>query len=128
MPLHPRTTARLAEMAWRPGAISVVAPLSYLEMLLLERRARFILTDSGGVQKEAYFAQRPCITLRDETEWVETLHDNCNVLVGSDPARIRAAVEAVSTAGPWTAVYGDGQAGAKMAQAMMRVETDVPLH
>lgn len=120
MPLHPRTTARLAEMKWRPEAISVVAPLSYLEMLLLEKRARFILTDSGGVQKEAYFSRKPCITLRDETEWVETLHGNCNVLAGSDPVRIQAAVAAAAGAGPWTEVYGDGEAGVKIAEALMR--------
>ena len=126
MPMHPRTAARLASMAWHPAAISVVAPLSYLDMLLLEMRARFILTDSGGVQKEAYFAKTPCITLRDETEWVETLHDNCNVLVGSDADRILSAVAATPAAGPWSAAYGDGDAGAKMAQALMQDCSDFP--
>jgi len=72
-PLHPRTGKRLSEMRWSARSVTIIPPVSYLEMLLLEARARFILTDSGGVQKEAYFLEVPCITLRDETEWQETL-------------------------------------------------------
>ncbi len=74
-------------------------------MLLLEGRARFVLTDSGGVQKEAYFLKVPCITVRDETEWKETLENNCNVLTGCCEDKIAAAAAAVDRAGPWTALY-----------------------
>ena len=119
LPLHPRTAARLAQTDWRPESIHVIGPVPYLEMLLLESRARFILTDSGGVQKEAYFFRKPCITLREETEWVETLANGCNVLVGSDPDRIAGAIaRAGSGEGPWTAVYGDGNAGERIAVAL----------
>jgi UDP-N-acetylglucosamine 2-epimerase len=87
-------------------------------MLLLEGRARFILTDSGGVQKEAYFFRVPCITMRDETEWQETLENSCNVLTGAGEQRILAAASACETAGPWTIAFGDGQAGSAILQAL----------
>jgi UDP-N-acetylglucosamine 2-epimerase len=96
----------------------MIEPVSYLEMLLLEGRARFILTDSGGLQKEAYFFQVPCITLRDETEWSETLENNCNVLTGASEDEIVAASTRIREAGPWTAVYGDGRAGAAILAAL----------
>lgn len=118
LPLHPRTRKKLDEIGWNPSAIQCVPPSSYLEMILLESRARFILTDSGGVQKEAYFVQVPCITLREETEWGETLENGCNILAGSDPDRILAAVEDCSHAGPWAARYGDGHAGVRILEAL----------
>jgi UDP-N-acetylglucosamine 2-epimerase len=117
-PVHPRTKARLSDMGWTGGAVATIQPVSYLEMLLLEGRARFILTDSGGVQKEAYFLKRPCITLRDETEWQETLENGCNVLTGACAERIREGAGMIGGAGPWTAVYGDGQAGAAILNAL----------
>lgn len=110
-PLHPRTKARLAAAGCTIDAVTVVEPVSYCEMLLLEGRARFILTDSGGVQKEAYFCQVPCVTLRDETEWVETLGNACNVLTGVNPKKIFEAVANSNHAGPWSATYGNGKAG-----------------
>jgi UDP-GlcNAc3NAcA epimerase len=118
LPLHPRTRKVLDAAGWHPRAVTVTPPLSYFEMLLLEGRARLILTDSGGVQKEAYFAHVPCVTLRDETEWVETLENRCNVLAGAHTARIVEAAMKTSEAGPWTAVYGDGDAGEKMLRAL----------
>jgi len=119
LPLHPRTKKMLAGAGWSAQSVSVVTPVSYLEMLVLESRARFILTDSGGVQKEAYFFQKPCITMRDETEWTETLENRCNVLAGADAARILAAAQAASEAGPWLAKYGDGNAGSLIANALL---------
>jgi UDP-GlcNAc3NAcA epimerase len=117
-PVHPRTLKRLADLGWSAGSVKTIEPLSYFEMLLLEGRARFILTDSGGVQKEAYFLKIPCITLRDETEWQETLENNCNVLTGSCEERIVGAAREIAKAGPWTVVYGDGNAGSVMLSAL----------
>lgn len=119
-PVHPRTRKRLSDMGRPPGAVTAIQPVSYFEMLLLEGRARFVLTDSGGVQKEAYFLKVPCITLRDETEWQETLENNCNVLTGACEEKIMAAAERVNQAGPWTAVYGDGNAGAAILDSLAK--------
>jgi UDP-GlcNAc3NAcA epimerase len=118
LPLHPRTQKHIASLGLDTGAIEVTEPASYMDMLLLENRARFILTDSGGVQKEAYFAQVPCITLRDETEWVETLANNCNTLTGAHCDRIMTAALNSDTVGPWTAAYGDGNAGLKIVETL----------
>jgi UDP-GlcNAc3NAcA epimerase len=117
-PVHPRTAKNLSAMNWAPPNVHLLPPVGYFDMLLLEGRARFILTDSGGVQKEAYFAQVPCITLRDETEWVETLENRCNVLTGADDQRIVDAALTVSSAGPWTGAYGDGHAGSHILHAI----------
>jgi UDP-GlcNAc3NAcA epimerase len=87
-------------------------------MLLLESRARLILTDSGGVQKEAYFFEVPCVTLRDETEWQETLANHCNVLAGANTEAVVAAAR-LTEVGPWTADYGDGQAGTACLRALL---------
>jgi UDP-GlcNAc3NAcA epimerase len=118
LPLHPRTHKRLEEDGWKPSSIKLCQPLSYCEMLVMEARARFILTDSGGVQKEAYFARVPCVTMRDETEWVETLENGCNVLAGADEDRIVKAARRHSEAGPWTMPYGDGHAGEAVLRAI----------
>jgi UDP-GlcNAc3NAcA epimerase len=119
-PMHPRTRKKLADLGLSTASITTIQPVSYLEMLLLEGRARFILTDSGGVQKEAYFLEVPCITLRDETEWKETLENNCNVLTGCSRDTIAAAAAAVGHAGPWGALYGNGDAGGAMLDALLR--------
>jgi UDP-N-acetylglucosamine 2-epimerase len=109
----------MAEMGLSAGAAVRIEPVSYLEMLLLESRARVILTDSGGVQKEAYFFQVPCVTLRDETEWQETLDNRCNVLAGADSDAILAATRD-GNVGPWTAEYGNGHAGTAILDAVVR--------
>jgi UDP-N-acetylglucosamine 2-epimerase len=118
MPLHPRTEKRLQALHCIPREVHIIRPVSYLEMLMLESRARFILTDSGGVQKEAYFAQVPCITLREETEWTETLTNNCNTLVGCAEERAMKAIEGLNNAGPWLHPYGRGDAADHILSAL----------
>ena len=118
-PVHPRTAKAIADMSWSASQVHLIPPVGYLDMLLLEGRARLILTDSGGVQKEAYFARVPCLTLRHETEWLETLENRCNVLTGSDERKILEAARDCSTAGPWTDAYGDGHAGEHILRSLL---------
>lgn len=120
LPLHPRTRKTLDAEGWQPHRLTLTGPVSYLEMLLLESRARMVLTDSGGVQKEAYFARVPCITMRDQTEWVETLAGRCNVLTGADRDRIVQAANEAAQAGPWQDLYGNGQASQAVLRAILR--------
>jgi UDP-N-acetylglucosamine 2-epimerase len=119
LPLHPRTARRLEAARLRPAdSIRIVPPQPYLEMLRLQRGARAVLTDSGGMQKEAYLLGTPCITLRETTEWVETLRGGANRLAGTDPRRIARAVAAVERRRPrWDArrTYGDGRASERIA-------------
>lgn len=127
-PLHPRTRARLEaaglldRLRRRPGAI-LCEPLGYLDFACLTRGARAVLTDSGGLQKEAYLAGVPCVTLRESTEWVETVESGWNRLVGLDPERARAALEQLAGSPPHSppdpAVYGDGNAGRRCAEAVL---------
>jgi UDP-N-acetylglucosamine 2-epimerase len=94
LPLHPRTRQALGDRLAADNARLVVTdPVSYLDMLMLEKHARIILTDSGGVQKEAYWMGVPCVTLRDETEWVELVEAGWNVLAGADATAVQAAVD-----------------------------------
>ncbi|MGH7762908.1 MAG: UDP-N-acetylglucosamine 2-epimerase, partial [Candidatus Dormibacteraceae bacterium] len=93
-------------------------PVGYLEMLVLEENAEAIVTDSGGVQKEAYFAGRPCITLRDTTEWTETVAAGWNKLVGTDPEAIAEAMNGFRPAGKRPHLYGDGHAAEQVVQAI----------
>jgi UDP-GlcNAc3NAcA epimerase len=101
VPLHPRTREAFRRIDTTvPATLHVVEPVGYLEMLALERDAQLVLTDSGGVQKEAYWLGVPCVTLRDETEWPETLAGGRNVLGGADPERIRALARDALMAAP----------------------------
>ena len=110
-PVHPRTRLRLEEAGLmdRLAGVRVVAPLGYLDFLKLARHARAVLTDSGGVQKEAYLLGVPCITLRDTTEWVETVEAGWNVLVDLDMAAALAALEK-SPPSERPELYGGGHA------------------
>jgi UDP-N-acetylglucosamine 2-epimerase len=117
-PVHPRTAKSLAAAGWSAQDVHLAPPVGYMEMLLLESRARFILTDSGGVQKEAYFVRVPCVTLRDETEWLETLENGCNVLAGADEEKIVEGARRAGAAGPWTDAYGDGSASERTLRAL----------
>jgi UDP-GlcNAc3NAcA epimerase len=123
VPLHPRTRNALLENALvRENGLSVtfanphvkvIPPLSFLDMVMLEKYARTILTDSGGVQKEAYFHRVPCVTLRDETEWVETVEAGWNVLAGARYAGIMGAVDAVHERAE-ISHYGNGHCAASV--------------
>ena len=94
VPLHPRTSKNLEEHKVVIGEnVRIIPPVSYLDMLILEKNARIILTDSGGVQKESFWFKVPCVTLRDETEWVELIEAQYNQVVGADKQNIIAAVD-----------------------------------
>jgi UDP-N-acetylglucosamine 2-epimerase len=94
LPLHPRTAKCIKKHGLKfSDGIKVIPPVSYLEMIILESNARLILTDSGGVQKEAFWFSVPCVTLRDETEWIETVEAGWNILTGADIHRIVRGVE-----------------------------------
>jgi len=122
LPLHPRTKKLLKDRQLSiPGNVEVIEPVGYLEMILLEKRAELILTDSGGVQKEAYLWQVPCVTLRDETEWVETVHTGWNTLTGANTEAIVAAVTRYrqNPLPPYlNNLYGDGHASEEIVTAM----------
>jgi UDP-GlcNAc3NAcA epimerase len=126
-PVHPRTRAALArEHLDAASNLTLIEPVGYLEMLVLEEAAAAIVTDSGGVQKEAYFAARPCITLRDRTEWTETVAAGWNVIVGTDPARIAAAMRDFQPARERPELFGDGHAAEKVVEALSLVEKVAP--
>jgi UDP-GlcNAc3NAcA epimerase len=118
-PLHPRTRRALAEHGLAlTGRVIVSEPLGYLDFASLLGDARALVTDSGGAQKEAYFAGVPCVTLRRETEWVETVATGWNRLVGDDPAALHAAVAAVHRPAEHPVLYGDGFASERIADAV----------
>jgi UDP-GlcNAc3NAcA epimerase len=125
LPLHPRTAARLASaglderLREAPGVI-LTDPLGYLDFTALLCHARAVVTDSGGVQKEAYLAGVPCLTLRDRTEWVETVDLGWNVLVDLDAQVARAALERPPPS-EHPELYGDGEAGARVVEALERL-------
>jgi len=111
-PIHPRTRKRLKSYSMTlPPNIEVIDPVSYLSMLQLVNDADLILTDSGGLQKEAYFLGKPCVTLRDETEWVELVDAGANVLAGSNPESIVAGVDRMLGVPVKSGIaFGDGNA------------------
>jgi UDP-N-acetylglucosamine 2-epimerase len=119
--LHPRTRRALQNHNSQDQSSSNVrflSPASYLDMIALESHAKVILTDSGGVQKEAYFAQVPCVTLREETEWTETVEDGWNLLVGADPVKIMDAFEKAIDSLPkiQSSPFGDGNASQRLVR------------
>jgi len=124
LPLHPRTKAALGALAppLDTRRLRITDPVSYLDMMGLEAGARIILTDSGGVQKEAFFHGVPCVTLRDETEWVETVESGWNRLAPAEPGAIAAAATAMlalDRTRPRPPFYGDGHAAEKIVAALL---------
>jgi len=119
LPLHPRTKAALAAAKVDlPPNVLAIDPAGYLDMLALEASARMVLTDSGGVQKEAYLLETPCVTLRDETEWPETTSGDWNVLAGTEVERIvEAALRARPSSAPEPA-FGDGRSARRMVDLL----------
>jgi UDP-GlcNAc3NAcA epimerase len=119
VPLHPRTRKALGQVdASLPETLRLIEPLGYADMLRIQQAARLILTDSGGVQKEAYWLGVPCVTLREETEWVETVRAGWNVLVGSEVERIAAAIRDFWPSGPQPVLYGDGHAADRIVEVL----------
>lgn len=114
LPLHPRTRGRLGELGLTMKRVEVIDPVSYLDMICLERNARVILTDSGGIQKEAYFHGVPCVTLREETEWLETVDAGWNQLAGADAERMFRAFQ-LAVPGRPIDEYGGGVAAQRIA-------------
>jgi UDP-GlcNAc3NAcA epimerase len=131
LPLHPRTAQVMhdAGVALPPGGrLRAIEPLGYLDMIALVARSRIVLTDSGGLQKEAFILGRPCVTLREETEWVETVEAGGNIVAGSDPQHILDAVahwDRVRDAGEpdFSAaagrLYGDGRAAERIVAVVL---------
>lgn len=122
LPLHPRTKKLVKDHQMTiPKNVDVIEPVGYLEMILLEKEAELILTDSGGVQKEAYLWQVPCVTLRDETEWVETVNTGWNTLTGANTEQIVGAVMNYRNKPlpPYQEnLYGNGRASEDIVAAM----------
>ena len=118
-PVHPRTRAALdAEGIDLGPRVLRRPPLGYLDLTALASQARVVLTDSGGLQKEAYWHGVPCVTLRPSTEWVDTVEAGGNVLVDDDPERLLAAVASARMPAEPPQLYGDGRAAARIAEAL----------
>lgn len=121
-PVHPRTTGSLSELGALPPNLWLVDPVGYLEMVWLEASCRAVATDSGGVQKEAFFHGKPCATLREETEWVELLDAGYQRLVGADPTRIAAALRELPPPPSGHQLYGAGDAAERIVDVLATVQ------
>jgi UDP-N-acetylglucosamine 2-epimerase len=115
-PAHPRTRSRLPAV---PANVRLVEPLGYLDMAALASQARVIVTDSGGLQKEAYWYGVPCVTARPSTEWVDTVEQGANVLVDDDPEQLAAEVARARMPSGLPPLYGDGHASERVASALL---------
>lgn len=126
MPLHPRTKKQLSllpeleKKIYASENIRIIPPASFLEMIMLEKNAKLILTDSGGVQKEAFYFQKPCVILRPETEWIELVECGAAILTGSDAGKIQDAVRALLQRKiSYPAIFGDGHAAEFICSKMI---------
>ncbi len=120
-PVHPRTRKVLLFQGLTVSPnVMMIEPVGYIEMAALEKNARMILTDSGGVQKEAYWLHIPCVTLRDETEWVETVESGWNQLVGVDQEKITRLLKEFPIPSQHLPLYGNGSASEKIVQTILK--------
>jgi UDP-GlcNAc3NAcA epimerase len=125
LPLHPRTKKILEESDIDIKKLTIIDPVGYLEMVWLIDNCSLVMTDSGGLQKEAYFFQKPCITLRDETEWVELVNNGYNTLVGADKSKIIEAYKNHSKFNIENSkldLYGGGKASEKIIKELLKYE------
>lgn len=122
VPLHPRTRAILAQKFTLPN-FTIIDPVGYFDMIMLLKNAELVVTDSGGVQKEAYFFAKHCITLREQTEWVELVENGYNILTGSNTEKIAAAFEHFKTKKSDFSVnlYGNGKAAESAALEIQKL-------
>ena len=116
LPIHPRTKKKLDEIGIIPDNVHIIPPVGYLEMLKLILDSLKVLTDSGGLQKEAYFLGKQCITLRTETEWIETLHDNWNIITATRYEEILRAVSSPLPTATQKSSFGNGKAATIIVQ------------
>jgi UDP-N-acetylglucosamine 2-epimerase len=134
-PIHPRTANRLKEynISLECSNIRIIDPLGYIEMLKLLKHAKLVLTDSGGLQKEAFWSKTPCITLRDSTEWTETVEAGVNQIVGADAEKIAQAIRAVEEKYDEIRerfkgnLFGDGNAAKKIVEILKKKDLSNPL-
>lgn len=120
IPLHPRTKKYMQEYDVELSEnIRLIEPVGYLDMLCLESFAKKIVTDSGGVQKEAYFMNKPCITMRDETEWIETVETGWNRIVGTNKEMILDAIVSFNPSSTQEEIFGDGKASEKISNIIL---------
>jgi UDP-N-acetylglucosamine 2-epimerase len=119
LPAHPRTAAVATSRALAPGPVRMIQPLGYLDFAALASQARVILTDSGGLQKEAYWYGVPCVTLRPSTEWKDTVEVGANVLVDDDPDAIAQAAADARMPDDRPQLYGDGHAATRIADVLI---------
>lgn len=122
LPLHPRTKKLLEHHSINTNHLTLINPVGYLEMVWLIDNSFFVMTDSGGLQKEAYFFQKQCVTLRDETEWVELVNCGANTLVGADKEKILDAYKSNSEFNKENSkldLYGSGKASKKIVKELI---------
>lgn len=121
LPVHPRTKKFINDYGLSFNKnIKIIEPIGYLEMLMLESNSKKIVTDSGGVQKEAYFMKKPCITMRDETEWIETVEVGWNVVVGTHKSSILDAIKNFIPKTEQELIFGDGKASHKIVELIKK--------
>jgi len=121
LPLHPRTKNIIEGLELNLENLTIIEPIGYLEMIWLIDNCDLVMTDSGGLQKEAFFFKKPCITLRDETEWIELVNNGFNVLVGADSEKILSTYESFNFNSDFNIdLYGNGQASKKIVLEFLK--------